>query len=55
MYFNNRLCFFFTIRDITKQYQYKNVKERNRNLKMYSASVSHEMLNPIKCIINFSR
>lgn len=22
---------------------------------MYSASVSHEMLNPIRCIINFSR
>ena len=55
MYFENRLCHFFTIRDITKQHQYKNVKERNRNLKMYSASVSHEMLNPIKCIINFSR
>ena len=55
MYFKNRLCHFFTIRDITKHFQYKNVKESNRNIKMYSASVSHEMLNPIKCIINFSK
>ena len=30
---------------------YEDIKERNKNLKMYSASVSHEMLNPIKCII----
>ena len=55
IYFENRLCHFFTIRDLTKSYQYKDIKERNRNLKMYSASVSHEMLNPIKCIINFSK
>ena len=54
MYFKNRLCHFFTIRDITKHFQYKNVKESNRNIKMYSASVSHEMLNPIKCILEFT-
>ena len=25
----------------------------NQKLRMYSASVSHEMLNPIACVINF--
>ena len=33
---------------------FKNVQRDNENLKIFAASVSHEMLNPLKCIITFA-
>ena len=54
IFFENKLCHLFTIRDVTKQTLFKNVQRDNENLKIFAASVSHEMLNPLKCIITFA-
>ena len=54
IFFDNQLCHLFTIRDVTKQTLYSNVRKDNQNLKIFAASVSHEMLNPLKCIITFA-
>ena len=54
MYYENKLCQFFTIRDITKERMYKEVKQSHQKLQIFSASVSHEMLNPLRSIIAFA-
>jgi len=41
----------FTIRDISKIDDYANLQAQNKMMSMYTSNVTHELLTPLKCII----
>jgi signal transduction histidine kinase len=43
-----------SIRDLTQYYEYKNVNEKMRYLETLNATVSHEMMTPLNCIVAFA-
>lgn len=51
MIFNEKQCCVLTCRDISKISENANLKAENKMLGLMSSSVSHEMITPIKCII----
>ena len=54
IYFDDRLCQLIMIRNITKLLLYKDINAHNTKMRIYAQSVSNEMLNPIKCILEFT-
>ena len=50
--FNKEECKVATFRDITKARQLVKVKKHNELLHMLSSSVTHEMVTPLKAMIN---
>ena len=50
--FNKEECKVATFRDITRSRQLVKVKKHNELLHMLSSSVTHEMVTPLKAMIN---
>lgn len=50
LFFNNEECRILRIRDITAHKQLEKAQNENKMLSFLQASVSHELLTPIKCI-----
>jgi K+-sensing histidine kinase KdpD len=44
-----------TIRDVTKLLQVKNIENENKFFNQLTATVTHEMMIPLNCIITFAR
>ena len=54
MIFNKEECQVATFRDITNLKKLAKIEAENKLLQLLSSSVTHEMVTPLKCIINFS-
>jgi hypothetical protein len=52
--FNEKDCHILRLRDITANKKLQKAQTENKMLSLLSASVSHELLNPIKCIGTFA-
>jgi K+-sensing histidine kinase KdpD len=55
MFFNNEECKVIRIRDITVHKQLQKAQSENKMLSFLQASVSHELVTPIKCIGSFAQ
>jgi hypothetical protein len=53
--FNEKDCQILRLRDITANKKLQKVQTENKMLSLLTASVSHELLNPIKCIETFAK
>ena len=51
--YNGKQCNMLLIRDITHLKQLEEVHSKNRALNLLTATISHEMLMPIMCIIMY--
>ena len=51
--FNNKQCKVLTIRDITEIKRFAKVSADNKMLSLLNSSVTHEMITPLKCVIQF--
>jgi hypothetical protein len=51
--FNTKQCTVLTIRDISDIDKYAKVSAENKMLSLHTSSVTHEMITPLKCIIQF--
>lgn len=54
MIFDSKECWILTVRDISKIKQIAKLSAENDTLSLLTSSVSHELITPIKCIINFA-
>ena len=54
MIFNKEECQVATFRDVTNIKKLARIEADNKLLQLLSSSVTHEMVTPLKCIINFS-
>jgi signal transduction histidine kinase len=55
LFFNNKECRILRIRDVTAHKQLVKAENENKMLSFLQASVSHELLTPIKCIGSFAQ
>lgn len=55
MIFQDQECKILRIRDVTANKQLEKVQGENKMLSMLQASVSHELITPIKCIGTFAK
>ncbi len=53
--FNDEYCMILRIRDITAHKQLEKAQSENKMLSLLQASVSHELITPIKCIGSFAQ
>lgn len=51
--FNSKPCTMLTIRDQTDFLKLENSENQNKMLSVLNATVSHEMMTPLRCIISF--
>jgi hypothetical protein len=52
--YNSKQCQVLTVRDITEIDKLAKLSAENKMLGLLNSSVSHEMITPLKCIIEFS-
>ena len=52
--YNKEECQVATFRDVTNIKKLARIEADNKLLQLLSSSVTHEMVTPLKCIINFS-
>lgn len=55
MIFNEEECIILMIRDITAFKKLNKAENKNRVTGLLTASVSHELLTPLKCISSFGK
>jgi hypothetical protein len=55
IFYNNRECKILNIRDVTALKQLAKAEEDNRLTQLLTASVSHELITPLKCIGSFAK
>ena len=55
MIFNNKQCVVLSCRDISKMRVNAKLSAENKMLTMMSSSISHELLNPLRCIEQISK
>lgn len=53
--YNDEECYILTIRDLTSSKRLSEVENKNRVTGLLTASVSHELLTPLKCIGSFGK
>ena len=51
--FNEKQCNVLTIRDMSDVEKYAEVEAENKILSLLTTSVTHEMLTPLKCVVQF--
>lgn len=49
--FDNKPCKLVTMRDITKMQENTQLKSQSEMMRLFNSSCNHEMLAPIRCII----
>ena len=54
LFFNNQVCKLLQFRDISDISNLARVSAENKMLSLLTSSVTHEMLTPLKCIIEFA-
>lgn len=52
--FKNEECKVATFRDVTELKKIAKIEADNKLLQLLTSSVTHEMVTPLKCIVNFS-
>lgn len=52
--FKNEECKVATFRDVTELKKLAKIEADNKLLQLLTSSVTHEMVTPLKCIVNFS-
>jgi K+-sensing histidine kinase KdpD len=52
--FNKEECKVATFRDVTELKNIAKMQADNKLLQLLTSSVTHEMVTPLKCIVNFS-
>jgi hypothetical protein len=52
--FKQRDCWVVTFRDVTQTKYLQKVEAKNKSLHIMCASVKHEMVTPLKCILLFT-
>jgi len=52
--FNTEECKVATFRDLTEQLKLVKIQEDNRLLQMLTQSVTHEMVTPLKCVVELT-
>jgi hypothetical protein len=53
--FKGKECQMLTIRDLTKLLSVEKIESENRFFNTLTATVTHEMMTPLNCIITFGR
>ena len=53
--FKGKECQMLTIRDLTKLMSVEKIESENRFFNTLTATVTHEMMTPLNCIITFGR
>lgn len=51
--YNSKQCIVLTLRDISEINNYAKVSAENKMLSLLTSSVTHEMITPLKCVIQF--
>ena len=51
--YNSKQCIVLTIRDISEINNFAKVSAENKMLSLLTSSVTHEMITPLKCVIQF--
>jgi hypothetical protein len=52
--YQNRDAYLVTMRDITEIRKFSKISENNKMLTLLTSSVTHEMITPLKCILQFT-
>ena len=52
--FGEKQCKMVSIRDLTTLYQLRLTKNKNQMLEMLNSTLSHEMMQPLSCVVFFS-
>ena len=55
MLYNDKECQVLTIRDISAQENLEIAEQKNNLLHLFTSSVSHEFMTPIRCMITFGQ
>ena len=55
IFYNNKECRILNIRDVTALKKLAIAEEDNKVMSLVTASVSHELITPLKCIGSFSK
>ena len=53
--FKGKTCNVFICRDVSKIRENSKLASDNKMLQIYNSSVSHELLTPLKCIVEISQ
>jgi signal transduction histidine kinase len=53
--FENKECVVVNLRDVSQIQENTQLHSDNRMLQIYNSSISHEMLTPIKCLVEVSK
>jgi len=54
IFYNNRECKILNIRDVTALKKLAKAEDENKVMQLLTASVSHELITPLKCIGSFA-
>ena len=52
--YQNRECTLVSVRDISELRKFQKISENNKILTLLTSSVTHEMITPLRCIIQFT-
>jgi hypothetical protein len=55
IFYNNKECKILNIRDVTSLKKLVKSEKNNKTMQLLTASVSHELITPLKCIGSFAK